>query len=189
MNYLDISKCSVCNGIGFRTVLWVSGCEHHCVGCQNPESWDFCNGQIFTEETFETLINLLEPDYIRGITLSGGDPLNPKNVIVDSNTNKFTIYNLILELRKRFRNNKDIWVYTGYTWAELLDFGEQYHEYRYILQNIDVLVDGKFDKSCRDITLPFRGSKNQHLIDVSKSLSMGRLIPWNYSEVTVDNGK
>lgn len=183
MNYLKIDNCSVCNGIGFRITFWVAGCEHNCKGCQNPESWDFNAGKICTKKSIYELLDLLNPSYIDGVTFSGGDPLNPKNVI-KKNTDDCTIYDIVKEIRKRFGKSKTIWAYTGYKWEQLLDMSNNNYEYNYILNNIDVIVDGEYQQSCRDITLPFRGSLNQNIIDVQESLVKQKLIKWRmYNEI------
>ena len=181
MNYLDIDKCSVCNGIGFRIVLWVSGCNHKCKGCQNPESWNFSSGKPLTKKSIYDTLDLLKPKYIAGITLSGGDPLDPKNVIKKS-TDEFTIYDVVKEIRKCYGGNKTIWAYTGYTWTQLIEFASNSYEYTYILNNIDVVVDGEFEQSCRDTTLPFRGSLNQNIIDVQESLAKKELVKWRHND-------
>ena len=175
MNYLKIDECSVCNGTGFRIVLWVSGCEHHCIGCQNPESWRFDNGQFFSQATIDKLIELLNKDYISGITLSGGDPLNPKNVIkIDTPT----IYDVVREIKEKCPN-KTIWIYTGYSWNELLTMSKDNYMYQYVIENSDIIVDGEYKQSCRDITLAYKGSTNQQIIDVQQTLHNNRLVLWH----------
>ena len=181
MNYLKIDNCSACNGIGFRIVFWVAGCTHSCKGCQNPESWDFDNGQLCNKEVIYNTLDLLEPSYIEGITLSGGDPLHPKNVFKHTN-DIITVYDIVKEIRKRFGGSKTIWVYTGYRWEEIVNFASRSFEYDYVLNNINVLVDGEFKQDCRDITLPFRGSLNQNIIDVQESLSKKELVKWRHND-------
>lgn len=179
MNYLAIDNCSVCNGIGFRIVLWVAGCQHFCKDCQNPETWNFNAGNAITMQTIENIIELLKPSYIKGLTLSGGDPLNPQNVLkTENNANTITTYDIIKIIRNTISDTKDIWVYTGYTWNELTKLANQHSEYKFILDNVNVIVDGKFDTLCKDITLPFRGSYNQNIVDVPKSLLMNKLVLW-----------
>lgn len=147
MNYLNILDCDIADGEGIRVTLFVSGCPHHCPGCHNPESWDPSNGKPFTEETKEKLFNLIDKPYVDGLTLSGGDPLAPCNIT--------EISKLCYEFKHRFPN-KTIWLYTGYTfdYIRALDF----------LSCVDVVVDGPFIKEQRDITLAFRGSKNQNIV-------------------------
>lgn len=158
MNYQKIETCNIGNGLGFRLVLWVSGCRHRCKGCHNQETWDFNGGNSFTEKQEKQIIKYLKPDYIKGITLSGGDPLDINN------------YDAILDLCKKIKNiypNKDIWCYTGYSYEELKE--------KSILNYIDVLIDGEFELDKRDITLAFRGSSNQRIIDVKKTLATGEV--------------
>lgn len=150
MNYLSILDCSVTDGEGIRVTLFVSGCGHHCKGCHNPESWNPNNGKEFTDETKQTLFKLLERDYIDGITFSGGDPLYPSN--------RETVVKLTKEIKEKFPN-KTIWLYTGY----------QYDDVKDLLNYVDIVVDGKFILEQRDITLPFRGSPNQRIIDIKNN--------------------
>ena len=147
MNYLNILDCSIADGEGVRVVLFVSGCPHHCLGCHNPESWNFNAGKEFTPSTLSKLYELLSRDYIDGLTISGGEPLAPQNIEV------------VLEICKNIKNkfpNKNIWIYTGYTVDEELEAK--------LKPYVDVVVDGEFIQSLRDITLPFRGSSNQNII-------------------------
>jgi anaerobic ribonucleoside-triphosphate reductase activating protein len=176
MNYLDITTCSVADGDGFRLVLWTSGCSHHCEGCHNAQSWDENGGQEFTEETMQHLLDELKYDYIKGLTLSGGDPLYENNI--------GTVYK-ICEKVKEIYPNKKIWLYTGYKFETICDnFGsvqtddftiEKYLRHS-ILQYIDVLVDGQYVHQQRDITLAFRGSSNQRLIDVQETLKKQEIV-------------
>ena len=147
MNYLEILNCSIADGEGVRVVLFVAGCSHHCKGCQNQIGWNENSGKEFTEETKEKLFDLLDKDYIDGITFSGGDPLYCSNYDV--------ILKLCLEIKQKFPN-KTIWLYTGYTFEEIQRLD--------IIKYIDVLVDGKYVEELKDITLPFRGSSNQRII-------------------------
>jgi anaerobic ribonucleoside-triphosphate reductase activating protein len=163
MNFAKIETCSIENGTGFRVVLWCSGCSHHCKGCHNPETWDKCFGKEFTEKEEKIIYDLLSHDYIKGITFSGGDPLFKGNLDV--------VFDLIKKIKKDFPN-KDIWMYTGYTFEEL----ERDFDRKKILNYIDVLVDGKFILEQRNITLAFRGSSNQRVIDVPESLKNNKII-------------
>ena len=150
MNYEKIDKCSVSNGSGVRTVLWVSGCDIHCRNCQNPQTWDFNSGIPFTEETMQELLYDLSKPYIKGLTLSGGHPLDPHNAPK------------VLEIVKRVKMvfpNKDIWIYSGYVWEDII----KDETLREILKYTDVLVDGAYIDELRDISLPFRGSSNQKI--------------------------
>lgn len=157
MNYMKIDKCSISNGTGFRVVLWVAGCPHHCEGCHNPETWNHNNGKIFDMATKEELFSSLDKPYIDGITFSGGDPLSSYNI------NGIRI--LSFEIRNKFPN-KTQWLYTGFTWQEI----EKDEGKIDAIKNIDVLVDGRFVKEKRDVTLPFRGSSNQNIINIKDKI-------------------
>lgn len=154
MRYHNITKDDMLNGDGLRTVLWVSGCTHRCPGCHNPMTWNIQDGLLFDQAAKEELFEALDKEYISGVTFSGGDPLHPDN--------RQKIGELIGEIRKRFPD-KTIWVYTGYTWEELQNLA--------YLSEIDVLVDGVFIQAQKDNTLMWRGSANQRVIDVKKSLA------------------
>ena len=173
MNYLQIEKTSISNGPGVRVVLWVSGCSIHCKGCQNPSTWDYNSGKLFDETAKQELFEALDKPYIRGITFSGGHPLENENVE--------TIYNLIVEIRQKFPS-KDIWLYTGYTWDSLFFEEDNLKEICYdqtrraVMLECDVVVDGAYKESLRDITLKYRGSQNQRLIDVKKTFEQGEVI-------------
>ena len=161
MNYLQIEKTSVANGPGVRVVLWVSGCKVRCKGCQNPESWDFFAGKLFDEDAKQELFDALDKQYIRGITISGGNPLDQAG----------EIFYLICEIKRKFPT-KDIWLYSGYTYEDL----RQSREKMKVVVSVDVLVDGPYIEEQRDITLKFRGSKNQRLIDVKKTLEQDKIV-------------
>ena len=147
MRYLNILDCSIADGDGIRVVLFVSGCNHNCLGCHNPESWKCNNGKIFTEETKQKLFKLLDRDYADGITFSGGDPLFPGN--------RDEITKLSKEIREKFPS-KTQWLYTGYLYDQVKNLE--------IMKYLDVVVDGPFILTQRDIKLPFRGSTNQNII-------------------------
>lgn len=179
MNYIKISKEDICNGDGLRVVLWLSGCSHHCYNCQNSQTWEPDGGIIFDADAKRELFNELEKDYISGLTLTGGDPLHENNLE--------GVLSLIEEIRVSFPE-KTIWLYTGYTWEEL--FNTSYRKdyicttttdkaaiYRQeIIKNVNVLVDGRYIDSQRDITLKWCGSSNQRVIGVQKSLEKGEVI-------------
>ena len=180
MNYLGIDKASISNGPGVRVVLWVSGCNIHCKGCQNPESWDFNSGKLFDVDAKKELFNALDKPYIKGITFSGGHPLERENIAA--------IHNLISRIRVRFPE-KDIWLYTG--WELTIDnfTGKKdiYYNVEFghdsfpcsrsaLLSMCDVVVDGPYIEKQRDITLKFRGSKNQRIIDVQETLKQSKII-------------
>ena len=147
MKYLNILDCSIADGEGIRVVLFVSGCPHHCLGCHNPESWNFNAGKDFTSATFNKLYELLSRDYIDGLTISGGEPLAPQN--------KPQVLEICKAVKEKYPD-KNIWVYTGYTIDESL--ATELKPY------VDVVVDGEFIQNLRDITLPFRGSSNQRIV-------------------------
>ena len=165
MNYEKIDKCSVSNGLGVRTVLWVSGCDVHCKSCHNQSTWDFNAGQPFTEDTMQEILLTLTKPYISRFTLSGGHPLDPHNAPK------------VLEIVKRVKMvfpNKDIWIYSGYVWEDII----KDNTLKEILECTDVLVDGAYVDELRDISLAFRGSSNQRIIDVKKTLNSNEVILW-----------
>lgn len=159
MNYHKIEKTSIANGEGIRVVLWVSGCSLHCRGCHNPETWNVKSGKPFDEEAKKELFKALDKPYIQGITFSGGHPLENENIS--------EVYNLCKEIKEKFPT-KDIWLYTGYQFEDINSY--------LIMKYIDVLVDGAYIDEQKDITLKFRGSKNQRVIDVKKSLEENKVI-------------
>ncbi|MBR5268784.1 MAG: anaerobic ribonucleoside-triphosphate reductase activating protein [Lachnospiraceae bacterium] len=159
MRYHNITKDDMLNGDGLRTVLWVAGCSHGCKNCHNPITWDICGGIPFDEAAKNELFEALEPDYISGVTFSGGDPLHMQN--------REEIGQLIREVRERFPH-KTIWVYSGYTWEEVKDLP--------YLKLADVLVDGKFVEELKDVTLHWKGSANQRVIDIQKTLESGEIV-------------
>ncbi len=151
------------NGIGWRSVLFISGCPHYCEGCQNPQTWNESYGTLFNENYY--LKSILNNKMIDGITLSGGEPLTEKH-----------IGELIPFLRKIKKNNLNIWCYTGFVFEELIKRTNP--ETKEILNLIDVVVDGKFVSNLKDASLRFRGSSNQRIIDVQKSLKQNKIILW-----------
>lgn len=163
MNYIKITTADIANGEGVRCTLWTTGCSHHCPGCQNPTTWDPKEGIPFIEETMQKLLDELRPDYIRGLTFSGGDPLFIQNRLI--------VGYICERVREEFGNTKDIWMWTGYEWDDIKDWDH--------LHYIDVLVDGPYIEAERDISLPWAGSKNQRVIDVKKSLERGEVVLWN----------
>lgn len=169
MNFADIRPIDVANGPGIRVSLFVSGCTHHCRECFNPETWDFAYGQPFGAEEQQAVLEHLSKPYIRGLSLLGGEPFDPRN------------QHAVLELVKRVRQEKpeqDIWCYTGYLF-ENLAAGKVGQESRALLDELDVLVDGPFVIEQKDLSLRFRGSANQRLIDVKASLAAGNVQPWD----------
>ena len=172
MNYATIKKTDVANGPGVRVSLFVSGCTHHCKGCFNSEAWDFHYGQAYTEETEQEILQALAPDYIRGLSLLGGEPMEPEN--------RGAVLSLVKKVREQYPQ-KTIWCYTGYLFdRELCKKSRARCEVTdEMLALLDVLVDGRFVEEKKNIMLLFRGSSNQRLIDVKKSLEQGSVAEWN----------
>lgn len=169
MNYGEIKNYDIANGLGVRVTLFVSGCTHHCKGCFNPMTWDFGYGKPFTEDTENQIIEMLAPDYIDGLTLLGGEPMEADN------------QRALLPLLKKFKERypkKNIWCYTGYTLeTDLLSESRAKCEVTdEILSLIDVLVDGEFIEEQKNISLAFRGSENQRIIDLPRTLKEEKTI-------------
>lgn len=160
MNYGKINPIDIANGPGVRVSVFVSGCEHRCPGCFNPETWDFEYGKPFGMTQIVGVLNLGKPDYISGLSILGGEPLHPKN--------EHTA--LLCHAWKHVFPDKPIWVYTGYLWEDVKQL--------YFLKYVDVLVDGPFVADKKELTLKFRGSSNQRIIDVQKSLRRGTVVLW-----------
>ena len=161
MNYHKITKTDVANGSGIRVVLWVSGCEHHCPGCHNPQTWDEKSGKIFDDDAKIELFKALDNPYIAGVTFSGGDPLHPNNIE--------TVTALAQEIKEKFPE-KNIWLYTGYEWEKIKEYS--------IMKCIDVVVEGKFIQAQRNISLKWRGSSNQRVVNVKKSKENNTVVLW-----------
>ena len=159
MRYHNITKDDMLNGDGLRVVLWVAGCDHHCKNCHNPITWDICGGLEFDDSAKQELFEYLSKPYISGITFSGGDPLHVKN--------REPVGELINEIRTKFPN-KTIWLYTGYVWEDIKNLP--------FIPMIDVIVDGEFVEELKDTKLEWKGSSNQRVIDVHKTLSNGKVI-------------
>ena len=159
MNYGNIKECDIANGPGVRVSLFVSGCRHHCKGCFKAENWDFAYGSPFTEETMEALLEALRPDYIQGFTLLGGEPFEPENQQV--------LVNVLRRIRETYPG-KNIWCYTGYLYdVDLIPGGKVFTDVtEEMLSYVDVLVDGPFVEAEKDLTLVFRGSRNQRILDL-----------------------
>lgn len=163
MFYHNIKHDDQTNGDGLRVTIFVSGCSHHCPECQNPQTWEFNSGIEFADDELQEVMQELDKDYISGVTLSGGDPLfnpNVPNIIG------------LCEIIKQLYPNKTIWCYTGYSYEEVLNSDFR----RPVLNYIDVLVDGEYKKDLRDTQLMWRGSSNQRVIDVKKSLKEGKVV-------------
>lgn len=171
MYYAEIKYCDIANGPGVRTSLFVSGCTHHCPGCFNEIAWDFRYGEPFTEETEDKIIESMRPAWIAGLTLLGGEPLEHVN------------QQGLLPLLRRMRTElpgKTIWCFTGYTFETdvLGRMCKEWPETEELLSLIDILVDGKFIEEQKNISLQFRGSENQRVIDVPASLAAGKVVIW-----------
>ena len=161
MNYSSIRTCDIANGEGVRVSLFVSGCTHHCPGCFNEEAWSFDYGEPFTREVEDRLLEALKPDYVSGLTILGGEPMEPEN--------QRALLPFLRRFRERFRETKTLWIYTGCVFEELK--GESDEAYRWrtevtdeILALTDVLVDGPFVQKLKNISLQFRGSSNQRIL-------------------------
>ena len=172
MNYAVIKRRDVANGPGVRTSVFVSGCTRHCKECFQPQTWDFNYGEPFTQEVLDSVLQSLEPPHIAGLTVLGGEPFEPKN--------QAGVAELLRQVRARFPD-KSIWSFTGYLLDEELLAGKVGDPalVRQMLSYLDVLVDGPFQIEKKDLLLSFRGSSNQRLIDVPKTLADGRVILWD----------
>ena len=168
MNYATIKNCDIANGPGVRVSLFVSGCTHRCPGCFNEVAWDFDYGDPFTEEVMEKILTMLRPSYVRGLTLLGGEPFEPQN------------QGAIVELLRRVKAEmpeKSIWAFSGYLFDKDILSGRLGDTSEY-LSYLDVLVDGPFVEAKKNLSLRFRGSENQRLIDVPASLKAGEIVLW-----------
>ena len=182
MHYGNIKYCDIADGEGVRTTLFVSGCTHRCKGCFQPETWDFAYGQEFTEAVAQEVIDSLSPDYVDGLTVLGGEPMEPGNqrALVD-----------FLERVKARYPNKTIWAYTGDVYEDLIDPSSSRHTEvtERLLASIDVLVDGPFMLDFKDITARFRGSSNQRIIDLAATRERGEMVLWAGDEVFAKRGE
>lgn len=171
MNYGEIKKYDIANGEGVRVSLFVSGCTHRCKGCFNHETWDFRFGKHFTVDTENEIIEALNQTFISGFSLLGGEPFEPQNQEV--------LLPFLRKVKERYPQ-KNIWCYTGYTLEDdlLSESRARCKHTDEMLSLIDVLVDGEFKEELKDITLAFRGSSNQRIIDVKESLKQGKTILW-----------
>lgn len=168
MNYATIKNCDIANGPGVRVSLFVSGCTHRCPGCFNEVAWDFDYGQPFTQETIDSIVDMLRPSYVRGLTLLGGEPFEPRN--------QGAVVELLRQI-KRELPQKSIWAFSGYLFDKDILSGRLGDCTEY-LSYLDVLVDGPFVEAKKNLSLRFRGSENQRLIDVPASLSAGEIVLW-----------
>ena len=173
MNYASLKKTDIANGEGVRTSLFVSGCRNACKNCFNKETWDFNYGEPFTDEVMEEILAAVAPDYNRGLTVLGGEPMEPEN--------QRDVLKLLREFKKRYPN-KTVWLYTGNLYEELtrevgsfykcLDITEE------LLSIVDILVDGRFVEEEKSLGLRFRGSRNQRVIDMNKTRASGGIVIW-----------
>lgn len=168
MNYATIKNCDIANGPGVRVSLFVSGCTHRCKGCFNEVAWDFDYGEPFTQNTIDRIIEMLRPSYIRGLTLLGGEPFEPQN--------QEAVVTLLRQI-KRELPEKSIWAFSGYLFDKDILSGRLGNADEY-LSYLDVLVDGPFVEAKKNLSLRFRGSENQRLIDVQASLTAGEIVLW-----------
>lgn len=171
MNYADIKRCDVANGEGVRVSLFVSGCTHHCKECFNKEAWDFEYGKPFTDQEIELILEYLKPDYVAGLSLLGGEPMEPSN------------QRGLLPLLRRVHElypEKNVWCYSGYLFdRDIVDrMCKESEITRELLSYIDILVDGEFIQEQKNLKVNFRGSDNQRIIDVKKSLAKGEIVHW-----------
>lgn len=173
MNYHLIKTDDMLNGSGLRVVLYLSGCSHACRGCHNPETLDCNSGNEFDEKTVKKLFEHMDNDYISGLTLSGGDPLNENNL--DG------VLSICKRVRELYGSNKTIWIYTGYEFGEIFTewVTDKYQSIRReIIKLCDVLVDGRFEQDKADVNYPWAGSTNQRVIDIKKSLEAHKVVLW-----------
>ena len=171
MNYAAIKNFDIANGPGVRVSLFVSGCTHRCKGCFNEVAWDFGYGEPFTQQTIADILRMLAPDYVKGLTLLGGEPFEPEN--------QPAIVDLLRQVKEKYPN-KTVWVFSGYLFDKDILAGklgpwELTKEY---ISYVDVLVDGRFIMEKRDLSLRFRGSSNQRIIDVPASIRSGEIVLW-----------
>lgn len=170
MYYSVIKNCDIANGEGIRVSLFVSGCRNHCKNCFQPQTWDFNYGQPFTKSTIDEIIKLLTPNYVKGLTILGGEPLEPEN--------QPELLNLVRTI-KTLLPEKDIWCFTGFCLDNEILFGTSRAKTDIIcelLKYIDIIVDGRFEESLKNLKLKFRGSSNQRIIDVKKTLIENKII-------------
>lgn len=163
MKYAKIRKMDIANGEGVRVSLFVQGCSFHCKNCFNQETWDFNGGKEFTTSEIQKIIELADKDYIAGLSILGGEPLHNNNVD--------EVFHIVATFKEKFPN-KDIWLWTGFKFEDAIKDSKR----KLILCNIDVLIDGQFEEDKKDITLKWRGSSNQRVIDCKKSLAENKVI-------------
>lgn len=167
MNYATIKPIDIANGTGCRVSLFVSGCPHHCKGCFNEVTWSYEYGEPFTKEIEDKIINLLKPDYISGLSLLGGEPATIPHIL--------DLRNLIKRAKKLYPE-KDIWMYSGYLYEDIVKMAKSCPQYFDVVKDIDILIDGRFVEELKNITLKFRGSSNQRIIELKKSLENNEIV-------------
>ena len=171
MHYADIKQYDIANGPGVRVSLFVSGCRHRCKDCFNPETWDFRYGEEFTDETIALILSYLAPAYVKGLTLLGGDPMEPEN--------RSALLSLLRQIREKYPE-KDIWCFTGYDFErDVLGAWAGKEDVKEFLSCLDVLVDGEFVAELKNVNLRFKGSENQRTILVPESLRQGKTVLWD----------
>lgn len=173
MHYCAIKDCDIADGVGVRVSLFVSGCTNRCEGCFQPETWDFNYGEEFTEETQETIFKMLEPAYIRGLTILGGEPMEPSN--------QRALLPFLKEFRKRFPK-KDLWMFSGFRYEDEITVPGNHANCEVteeLISLLDILVEGRFELALKKINLKFRGSSNQRIIDIKETLKCGEVILWD----------
>ena len=171
MNYATIKNCDIANGPGVRVSLFVSGCSHRCPGCFNREAWDYDFGKPFTQQTIDQILAMLAPDYVKGLTLLGGEPFDPRN--------QAAVVELLRQVKAKYPG-KSIWAFSGYLFDRDILSGRlgDWEITKEYLSYLDVLVDGPFVEAKKNLSLRFRGSENQRLINVPASLAAGEVILW-----------
>jgi anaerobic ribonucleoside-triphosphate reductase activating protein len=169
MNYAGIKYTDIANGLGCRTVLFVSGCRNHCKDCFQPHTWDFDYGEVFDEKVQQEILDSLAPSYVQGLTLLGGEPFEPENQV--------ELVKFVRRVKKQYPK-KDIWAFTGYVYdVDLIEGGRKYCEVTdELLSMLDVLVDGPFIAEQKNLMLKFRGSANQRVLDMKKTLKSGEIV-------------
>ncbi len=169
MNYAGIKYTDIANGLGCRTVLFVSGCRNHCKDCFQPHTWDFNYGEVFDEKVQQEILDSLKPAYVQGLTLLGGEPFEPENQV--------ELVKFVRKVKELYPK-KDIWAFTGYVYdQDLVEGGRKYCEATdELLSMLDVLVDGPFIAEQKDLTLKFRGSRNQRVMDMKETLRTGEIV-------------
>lgn len=165
MKYTQLRTYDVANGEGIRTTIFFSGCTHYCKGCFNQDYWDFNTGSFITGDTVDNIVDNLAKPQIRGLSVLGGEPLHPNNV--------WALASIVATIRFHYQDTKDIWIWSGYTLEELLNRDCTWT--RYILSQIDVLVDGKYEEELKDFKLRFRGSSNQRIINMKLTRELGNI--------------